>query len=66
MAKKGVDATDIQLLSVVVATAALTLLAMIGWVGYILGLILGVLGIKIEKLAHVITEKSYDDEGEYE
>ena len=66
VAKKGVDATDIQLLSAIVAVATVALLVGIGWVGYILGLFLGYVGIKIEKLAHVIAEKSSDNEGEYE
>ena len=66
VAKKGVDATDIQLLSAIVAVATVALLVGVGWVGYILGLFLGYVGIKIEKLAHVIAEKSSDNEGEYE
>ena len=66
VAKKGVDATDIQLLCAIVAVATIALLVAIVWVGYIVGLTVGSLGIKTEKLAHVITEKSSDNEGEYE
>ena len=65
VAKKGVDATDTQLLCAIVSVATIALLTVIGWGGYIVACVLGNVGMKIEKLAHVITEKSPDDAGEY-
>ncbi len=63
-AKKGVDATDTQLLCAIVSVATIALLLTIGWGGYIVGLCLGSIRINIEKLAHVIAEKSPNDAGE--
>ena len=64
VAKKGVDATDMQLLCAIIAVATITLLLGICWVGYIVAIILGGLRINVEKLAHVITEKSAENAGE--
>ena len=61
--KQG-GATDTQLLAAIIATATLMLLVMIGWIGMILGLGLGTLGVIVENSAHVIKGTSTDSVGE--